>query len=168
MDDLKSVEINTNRGSMLPEGIQTFLVIDGEIRQGAAGPYLNFTCKATGGEDGWEGQRVWVIVSLAPQARWKMDEWLDAHGVPPGQTITAEYFIGKAFRGSVKHETFDGKTRAKIDSFLPPVKNTGKKRSQHRMVLETVSPDDEEMVVEKVKTDKGLPDDIATHTARRF
>lgn len=115
--------LNTDRigGNLIPEGIHNFVVSEFEEKTGPKGEYWNFTCKVINSP--FEGQQCWVVISLSPQSRWKAEQWLDCFEIPEGMEVDGEDFVGLAFRGKVIHEEGnDGKTRAKIDEFLPAQK----------------------------------------------
>lgn len=151
--------INTDRigGNLVPEGIHNFVVTEFDERSGPAGEYWNFTTKVVNSP--FEGQQCWVVISLAPQSRWKAEQWLDCFEIPEGMEVEGDEFVGMAFRGKVIHEVGkDGKTRAKIDEFLPaqkvklskptPVIKPAKKTAQ---VTDEAEEDDEEEEVEEAE-----------------
>lgn len=81
--DTKFTEFTLGR-EMKPmsEGIHIFQLVDVKETVGGSGhPNMSFTCECC--EDSqWNGQKVWMNVSLSPQARWKLEEFLNALGAP--------------------------------------------------------------------------------------
>lgn len=104
---------------ILPEGTYRFKVIDAEEREGEKGIYWNFTCECL--SDPFTGQKVFVVISHSPAARFKADQWLDAHNIPEEGEVSMETFLGKTFRGTIVHREIGGKMRANVESFLPDV-----------------------------------------------
>lgn len=109
------------KNSICSEGVHTFKITKSEEKgPGASGfPYWNFSLQCVDeGPD--KGQMVWAVVSLAPQARFKLDQFLDAVGAPESGSVSHENFIGKTLRCSIKWDSYDGKVTAKPDSFIQP------------------------------------------------
>lgn len=128
-DEMPKTKVQTKRTSGLPPaGAYRFRVIEAKEREGAKGPYWAFTT-AIVGDKYFNDTHVYVNISLSPQARWKMDEWLDAFKVPEEIEITGDYFLGQFFVGNLVHNEFEGtnpntgekqiRRNAQIDSFVP-------------------------------------------------
>ncbi len=79
-------------------------------------PYLKLRLKGT-----MRGEifTLWTNVSLSPQARFKLDQLLDAIGAPqegqisPGDMVSTSVFI------AVKVTSYEGTQRNEVDKFLP-------------------------------------------------
>lgn len=80
-------------------------------------PYLKLRVTAPIG-----GERVtmWTNVSLAPGARFKMDQLLDAIGAPLEGEISPDDMKAAAVVFEVKVSTWEGQKRNEIDKFLKP------------------------------------------------
>jgi len=157
----ESTAVKTDRSSMLPEGVHRVRVVDFEEKMGGSGyPYWAFTLEITGSD--WEGQTLWNNVSLSPQARFKMDEWLDGFSTPEGETVHGEEFLGKYCRVKIKHGEYQGKKRPEIETVLPdakPKRTRGSKTAiQEEIPFEVSGVSAEE--TGDVRTDKGLPGDV--------
>lgn len=104
---------------VMPEGIHAFRIIDVNEREGASGfPYISITLECEEGGE-YDGQRIWHNVSLAPQARWKLEEFLDAVQAPEEGEMSAEDFLGLRIRATVFHEEWEGQKRARIERAMP-------------------------------------------------
>lgn len=117
-----SYQIDLNRTSNVPvtEGIHTFEIIAGDEGEGAKGAYWKFTMACqTPGED---GKNVLFIVSLSPQARWRLELFLDAVRAPQTGTATVENFIGRKLRAKVVHEEYEGRVQARLAELFPAVR----------------------------------------------
>lgn len=113
-------EINFERkNSVCSEGVHSFKIVKSEEKAGGSGfPYWAFelTCIDEGPD---KGQKVWTNVSLAPQARFKVDQFLDAVGAPVKGSASHEAFVGKTLRISIKWETYNGSVKAAADAYIP-------------------------------------------------
>lgn len=88
-----------------------------EPQPGKEFPYLRVSYKVlTKGE---EGRQLVDNISLSPQARFRLDEWLDAVGAPTTGRGRPELFIGKTLRAEVGHEEFEGRTRPRPNKYFP-------------------------------------------------
>lgn len=107
-------EINLERTANEPisEGIHTLKIVAGEEGEGQAGPYWNFTVTCT--DEGEADKTTRMFVSLSPQARWRLEIFLDAIGAPRKGKATIEKFIGRMFKGKITHELYEGRTQAKV------------------------------------------------------
>ena len=161
----KSTPVETNRTSMMPEGIHTLRVIDFKENMGGSGyPYWGYTCEVDEGSP-WDGSAVWHNVSLSPQSRFKMDEWLDSFGIPEGKKIHGEELLGKHFRAKIVHDTYEGRKKASIDTTLPeaaPKKKTAKRKPKPKVKVEGITATED---TDDVVTDKGLPEDSIPQTS---
>lgn len=146
---MSNYQIGLDRTANTPvtEGIHTFKIIAGDEGEGAKGAYWKFTLACeTPGE---EGKNVIFIVSLTPQARWRLELFLDAVRAPTTGTATIENFIGRKLRGKVVHEEYEGRVQARLAELFPPVAAAGTAKAA-------------KPVVKAVKTESviPLPDDV--------
>lgn len=113
------MQINLERIANAPitEGIHAFKITSGEEGEGAKGTYWKFT--ATCLTPGEEGKSAFLFVSLSPQARWRLESFLDAVGAPTTGTATMQNFIGRQFRSKVQHEMYEGKRQARLADLFP-------------------------------------------------
>lgn len=114
-----SFQINLERIANAPitEGIHAFKITAGEEGEGAKGTYWKFT--ATCLTPGEEGKNVFLFISLSPQARWRLEVFLDAAGAPASGTATLQNFIGRQFRAKVEHEMYEGRKQARLGDLFP-------------------------------------------------
>ena len=112
------VSLDRTANVPLPEGVHLFQITDGSEGEGAKGPYWKFdtTC-LTVGEEGKAPKPLYI--SLAPQSRWKLEIFLDAVGAPSTGAATVEKFVGRQFRGNIKHEEYEGRISAAIGEMFP-------------------------------------------------
>jgi hypothetical protein len=113
-------QINLDRTANVPlsEGMHTFQISAGTEGEGQKGPYWKFdlVCLTPGDEDKAPKP---LFVSLTPQARWRLEIFLDAVGAPSSGAATIDKFIGRKFRGQVKHETYEGRLQATVSDLFP-------------------------------------------------
>lgn len=108
----------------LPEGVHAFVITDVQEKVGGSGfPYIALTLECTENAE-WQGKKVWTNISLSPQARFKVDEFLDAVGAPENGNATAMDFVGKSFKARIVMESYDKEdgtvgTRAQVKQMLP-------------------------------------------------
>jgi len=108
----------------IPAGVYPAVVADIELRESktTSNPYLNWTFEITAPE--YLGRRVWLVTGLSPEALWKLRETLEALGE---QDLSGEIdfdpqdYIGETCRVVVSQEVYNGRTRNRVDSVLPPV-----------------------------------------------
>lgn len=181
----ESTPLSSARGSVLPEGIHVFKVIDFEEKMGGSGyPYWAFTAEVQGGD--WEGQTCWINISHSPGARFRVDQWLDAFKVPEDAgEVYGEEFIGKTFRGKVEHREFNGQIRPNVTDVLPTGSGKAQIAGKAKPVPRKPGKPKEPVVADpdpidvvdstgdlplegsEVTTDKGLPEDAAPTGPRR-
>jgi hypothetical protein len=118
-------QINLERTANQPvaEGIHAFKIASGEEGEGPKGPYWKFQLAClTPGE---EGKTVFFIVSLSPQARWRLELFLDAVGAPGKGGATVDKFVGRSFRAQINHEPYEGRMQARVAEMFP-ITSSGK------------------------------------------
>lgn len=101
----------------ITEGVHPFTIVGFNEAEGDKGPYWAFTMRCdTPSED---GKTLMHYVSLTPQARWRLEIFLDAVKAPASGSATADKFVGRRLRGNVKHEPYNGRLQAKIQEMYP-------------------------------------------------
>jgi hypothetical protein len=113
-----SVDLDRTSG-LISLGTHTFKILSATEAPGGSGyPYWRFTLECTDqGED--RKKQLLHMVSLSPQARWKLNEFLDAVNAPKKGKATANQFVGKYVKGSVIHDSYEGRDNSKLDTILP-------------------------------------------------
>lgn len=109
------------KNSLVSEGVHTFKIASSEEKgPGASGfMYWNFrmTCIDKGPD---EGQAVWTMLSLSPQARFKLDQFLDAVEAPQSGTVSHENFVGKTLRAKIQWQDYEGSPKAVVETYIVP------------------------------------------------
>lgn len=109
-------------GRLLPEGVYQFEVIDIERKVGESSkePYLAFELAVA--DDGeFKGTKCWDNFSLQPQSLWKLRGFLDAAGqetVDGPMDLDLDELVGLVVEAEVFHETYKGKDKHRIGSYL--------------------------------------------------
>ncbi|KKN66962.1 hypothetical protein LCGC14_0466420 [marine sediment metagenome] len=112
------------RNSGLPAlGTHTFKVTRAMERDGENYPYWLLFCKVIDKSEDREKQAS-ILLSHSPDARFRVDGFLDAINAPEDGNIKLEEVIGKVFRGTVSHDTYEGNLRAKIEQTMPYTAST--------------------------------------------
>ncbi len=111
-------EINFERGSGIPEGLHYFRLSSVEEKSGPKGTYFEFTCTVEERSD-CAGETLPLRLSLSANARWKVDEFLDAVQAPEAGKGTFQQFVGQMVRGKVEHSEYDGRPKSEIVNVLP-------------------------------------------------
>lgn len=124
-----AVDIPLKRTSGLPpEGMYRLVVAKTDLKDGPTGyPYISLECvidnaakKKTDKAAIWNGRTVYTNLSLSPQARWKMEEALDAIGAPEEGTLSdIGWFIGKRYYAWLSHHEWEGRKRLQVGEFIP-------------------------------------------------
>lgn len=116
-----STEVDLKRTTGMPAlGTYLFKIVRLKEGEGDKGKYWGYSCQVQDKiED--QGKEVFMIISLAPSARWKMDQFLDAMKAPSKGKVSGESFVGKLFRGTVSHDRNPGtgELRAGISTMFP-------------------------------------------------
>lgn len=112
----------------IPNGVHLCQVVGVEEREGREFPYISLQLQLQSDED-WGGRMVWAIASLSPQARWKLNELLDALDLPEDGEGTAESFLGHSLKCEIvweEYTTSDGQKaeRAQVKRFLKATTST--------------------------------------------
>jgi len=114
-------EVDLQRTTGMPAlGTYLFKIIRLKEGEGDKGPYWGFSCQIQDkGED--QGKEVFMIISLADSARWKLNQFLDAVKAPSKGKSSGDAYVGKLFRGTVSHDRNlnTGEMRAGISTMIP-------------------------------------------------
>jgi len=115
-----STSIDLSRTSGLVDlGTHTFQITERSSEEvGDSGEYWRLICKVISPGDN-QGKEIMHQISLGYASRWKMDEFLDGIGAPKKGKWTLEQSVGKKFRASVAHDTYNGKLKSIFESILP-------------------------------------------------
>jgi hypothetical protein len=107
-------------GRGVPDGEYSLKVVSVEQKTSQSGnPMLNFKHKVASGD--YQGSTVYDNVSLTPQALWRFRGMLECMGmeIPEGKLkVDLDGMIGKIIKVEIANETYQGKERPKITSFL--------------------------------------------------
>ena len=115
-----STPLNLERNSGLPsQGTHLFKIIKAEEQLSKSGePMWVLSCQCQdAGED--QGKQFPMFLSLTPQARFKVDEFLDAIEAPRKGTLMVEDCVGKLFRIAVVYSEYEGTVRAAAGRMFP-------------------------------------------------
>jgi hypothetical protein len=117
-------QIPLERDSILSAGVHSFVIkeVKEAVGKESGSPYLKiqYICIDAGPE---AKKSVYGNLSLTPQSRWIVDQFLDAVGFPSTGTIDTASFVGKKLRARVVHTEFNGKTKAELSIFIPAGSN---------------------------------------------
>jgi hypothetical protein len=154
-----STSIDLSRTSGLVDlGTHTFLVTDRSSEEmGPSGdPVWRVICKVVSPGDNL-GKEVMHNISLGAKSRWKMDEFLDGIGAPKKGKGDLGMCIGKKFRASVSHDTYQGKEKTVLQTILQAPKNASELDAPSEVSIEDealpsdVYSDDDEGSAEQVE-----------------
>lgn len=110
--------IDLKRSSGLPSlGTHLFKIVRFSEETGASGPYWRFVIQTQDGED--KGKEMLLQLSLSPQARWKVDEFLDAMKAAKTGKADGEDFVGKMLIGEVIHDKYENRNVAALATMMP-------------------------------------------------
>lgn len=116
-------EIDLERAKLAPAGVPLgFQVISSEKKQaGPSGyPGILVTAKVVAAGEGVEqGGTATEYLSLSPNARWKLDQFLDACAAPPEGKINYRQFVGWTFWAQAKRDDYT-KTTDSGDTQVTP------------------------------------------------
>lgn len=115
-------QIDLERTSGFPsEGLHLFKITKAEEKASKASNQpqyvLTLTCQDGGADD--QGKTVTMFLSLSPQARFKIDQLLDAIEAPKHGVWTVDKFVGNTFKGLVVYGEYEGNMTANISKMLP-------------------------------------------------
>ena len=152
MTSMYQIDLDRTANTPVSQGIHTFEIVSGDEGEGAKGAYWKFNLRClTPGED---GKTAVLIVSLTPQARWRLELFLDAVRAPEVGTATIEKFFGRKLRAKVEHEIYEGRTQARLTELFPAVATAAATKVKAApVVVKSVTRDLPEDVVEESDDD---------------
>lgn len=104
----------------LPEpGVYRARVEAIEERPGTEFPYAACTLRLQV-PDSATGMRVWDNISMAPKARFKVEQVLDALGIEEGVSFDLMTMRNKVVFVEVGHDTYNGRLRLKVSRWVKP------------------------------------------------
>jgi len=117
-------QIPLQRDSILSAGVHSFVIkeVKEAVGKESGIPYLKvqYICIDAGPE---AKKSVYGNLSLSPQSRWIVDQFLDAIGFPITGSVNSDDFVGKKLRARVIHTEFNGKVKAEVNTFIPAGSN---------------------------------------------
>ena len=141
--------ISLERHSGLPsEGQHVFKVVRASEEEGSAGPYWRYILQVQGSDEA--GREMMLNLSLSSNARWKIDQFLDAMEAPGKGTARMEEFVGRSFMGNVVHEVYEGAKKAALADMspysgtAPPKPSTTTPDKQAELPLDVVDEEEED------------------------
>lgn len=114
--------VNTTRtgGNELPDvGVYKARIEAIEEREGNEFPYAAITLRLNIPNQP-SGLRVWDNVSMAPGARFKVEQVLDALGVAEGAEFDLMTARNKVVYVDIEHDTYNGRVRPKVKTWMKP------------------------------------------------
>lgn len=112
-------DLDFSRGELLPEGDYLLRLDAVEKRQGNAGPYLLWRAAVLEGQGG----NVFIQLSLSPQSRFIVEQFLDAVGAPKEGKGNPKQFLKRVVVGKIYHDEYpkdSGTFRVKVQSVRRP------------------------------------------------
>lgn len=102
---------------MVPEGDHKLKAVEATLEDGDQYPYIAWVLEVQSGAG--KGGKLYDNTSLSPKALWRLRTLLEAMGieVPEGKmTMDLDGWIkdGEEFIGTVEHEKYEGKTKARL------------------------------------------------------
>lgn len=94
----------TRTAGLIPDGPHQFRVTSYESKMGPKAPYWAYTLTVEEGSE-LDGGLIFYNVSLSPNSRWKMEEWLDAVGAPETGKVIGSQFVGALIVADVTNST---------------------------------------------------------------
>lgn len=114
------IEANRNETPVVSAGRHLMVLEAVEQRVSSAGnSLLMWRFRIVGNRDPDADQAIFHNTSLLPQARWKLDQLLDALAAPLTGKIRVNSLRGRMMWGVVEHEEYEGTKRAKLVSTQP-------------------------------------------------
>ena len=115
-------QIKQCREGLLPNGVYRLIIEHVEEKDGPSGhPYWNFRLRPiVQGQK--SGVAVWDKVSLSPEARFRVENLLNAMEIDEEETpeIEPEYLIGKSYWASLSSREYQGKWSNEEKQYLTP------------------------------------------------
>jgi hypothetical protein len=106
--------------AVLPDGVYRVVIEAVESKPGPSGfNYLNMRLRPyVNGVK--HGQAIWDKISLSPDARFRVDAFLDAIDAPEDGDADEKSFVGKSYWASVKSKVYEGRWSNEIKQYLSP------------------------------------------------
>lgn len=103
---------------LLPNGVYRIVIEDAQEKTGPSGhPYVNLKIRAiVKGKQ--SSMPIFEVISTAPEARFRVEQFLDAVGAPESGSASARWFKGKSCWASLKSEEYQGTWRNKVAQYL--------------------------------------------------
>lgn len=119
LDEMEVSDISFTRENDPPSvGMHRLKIVSIAQAMGGSGfPYLLVRYAVVGTAE--EGRQVQDRVSLSPQARFRVDQWLDAVGAPKSGGGSPKQFEGRIVRAEIVHEEYEGVMRGRPSRYLP-------------------------------------------------
>jgi hypothetical protein len=109
----------TGGRAVLEEGIYALRIESIEEKVGPSGnPYLNLTMIVLDKSGRPSNTKIWDILSLAPKARFKIDQVLDALEAPEEGSVGPKWFVNKRLWAVLTTDTYKGTTKNVVDRYL--------------------------------------------------
>jgi hypothetical protein len=106
----------------VPEGEYLIKVIDADEGISQAGNEMIKPVFRVIFEDGTEGPKVYENLVFSEKTKWRVDQFVAACGKHPGKGVQFDLFPSMIFgwtcRAKLKIETYNGKDRNKVESFI--------------------------------------------------
>jgi hypothetical protein len=115
-------EVEKKSFEPIPPGTYELEIKAVEEKQGTKAPYLNVTLEVINDED-YAGRKIFEMVSLSPDALWKLKELADAIGQDISESFDTEDLLGEMCTGVVTIERGQAKDKNDPDSERYPDKN---------------------------------------------
>jgi hypothetical protein len=112
--------IPKGKEGLLPNGVYRVIIEHAEEKDGPSGhPYYNFRLRAI-----VKGEKhpisIWDKVSHSPDARFRMENLMDAIEFEEGLEVDAPDFIGKSYWASISSRQYQGKWSNEVKDYLTP------------------------------------------------
>lgn len=145
---------DTTSNAVLPEGEYLLEVEDVEQKtsENSGNDYLAITLKVAEGKH--KGQKVWHNCSLQPQALFNLRSVLEALGftIPQGSMdLDPADMIGEVCGGTIAHETYEGKKKARVIEFFSPDEGSDDEEDEEDEVDSDDSQEESEVTYEEVQ-----------------
>lgn len=145
---------DTTSNAVLPEDEYLLEVEDVEQKtsENSGNDYLAITFKVAEGKH--KGQKVWHNCSLQPQALFNLRSVLEALGftIPQGSMeLDPADMIGEVCGGTIAHETYEGKKKARVIEFFSPDEGSGEGDEEDEESDDSEGSEDSEVTYEEVQ-----------------
>ena len=107
--------------TLLPKGVYRMVIEAVDTKPGPSGhDYFNFRLRPiVNGQK--HGQAIWDKISLSPEARFRIENFSDALGIPDtDEDVDEKDLVGKSFWASVSTREYNGTYSNEIKQYLTP------------------------------------------------